>query len=113
MKCPHCGKETKGEKACENCGKALMPGGGMEVRYKDFKVTELLDIKMPGQAASPQADREAARESPLAGESAVEREALPVGKPARSKGSRLALAAVIVFLAATAGFILLKLLMKF
>ena len=107
MKCPHCGKETKGERVCGQCGKGLLSPGGMEVRYKDFKVTELLDIKMPGQVPPQKEDgktdegRDAMKELP-AGE-----------KPVGGRGSRFALAAVLIFLAAAAGFFLLKLLMKF
>jgi hypothetical protein len=46
VKCPHCGKGTKDGKACDNCGRDLAPSQGMEVQYKDFKVSELLDIKV-------------------------------------------------------------------
>ncbi len=46
MKCPHCGKETKVGKACDNCGRGLAPSQGVEIQYKDFKVSELLDIKV-------------------------------------------------------------------
>jgi hypothetical protein len=106
-KCPHCGRETKAEKVCGHCGKDLLSPRGMEVQYKDFKVTELLDIKMPGQApprkesGKADAGRDAMKELPAGGN--------PVGE----KRSRFALAAVIIFLAAAAGFFLLKLLMKF
>ncbi|MGE5300761.1 MAG: hypothetical protein ACM3MB_07330 [Acidobacteriota bacterium] len=77
----------------------------VEVQYKDFKVTELLDIKMPGQAPSgkeagkPQVDKR------ITGDTQEK-------KPAK-KGSRLALAAVLILLGAASGYYLLKLLMKF
>jgi hypothetical protein len=102
MKCPHCGKETKNEEACEHCRKALLPLQGMEVRYKDFKLSELLDIKMPSQGPAPQEDRRAEEEK------SIERKAAAGGK-----ASRFALVAVIILLAAAAGFFLLKLLLKF
>lgn len=107
MKCPHCGKETKGEKACEHCGKALLPSRGMEVQYKDFKVSELLDIRMPGQAPAPRENAETNERRGTSTESSA-----GTKKP-QKKGSRFALTAVIIFLAAAAGFILLKLLLKF
>lgn len=40
-KCPRCGLLMKPDKPCEKCG------GGIEVDFKDFKISELLDIKMP------------------------------------------------------------------
>jgi hypothetical protein len=107
MKCPHCGKETKSEEACEHCRKALLPVQGMEVRYKDFKLSELLDIKMPGQGPAPQEDRGAEEER------SIERKAAAGGRPAGRKASRVVLVAVIILLAAAAGFFLLKLLLKF
>ncbi len=46
MKCPTCGQEIKTGQKCENCGNTPASSPGMEVEYKDFKVSELLDIKM-------------------------------------------------------------------
>lgn len=45
MKCRICGEETDPEKTCARCGEPT-PSAGMEVRYEDFKISELLDIKM-------------------------------------------------------------------
>lgn len=79
----------------------------VEVQYKDFKVTELLDIKMPGQAPSgkeagkPQVDKR------LPGDTRRQEK-----KPAK-KGSRLALVAVLILLAVACGYYLLKLLINF
>jgi hypothetical protein len=46
MLCPHCGEETTPGRACGRCGKALPPKKEVEVEYKEFRVTELLDIRM-------------------------------------------------------------------
>ncbi len=107
IRCPHCEKEIKGERVCEHCGKALARSQTVEVRYSDFKVTELLDIKMPGQAPVRQESRETSEGSGTEGETPPNKE------PAAKKNSRLVLAAVIFFLAAAAGFVLLKLFTKF
>lgn len=48
--CPHCGKETPAENVCRNCGKESDFSQGMEVHYKDFKGSEMLDIKMASHA---------------------------------------------------------------
>lgn len=42
-KCPRCGSLMKPDKPCEKCGH----GEGIEVEFKNFKISELLDIKMP------------------------------------------------------------------
>jgi hypothetical protein len=107
MKCAYCGKETKSEKVCGHCGKDLAPLRGVEVQYKDFKITELLDIKMPGQAPPP-------KESGKTDEGkATGRETLPGKEPGAEKRSRLRLLVAVILLAAVAGFVLLKLLIKF
>ena len=47
MKCPHCGEEIPGGNECKKCGKRILASKEMEVQYKEFKVSELLDIRMP------------------------------------------------------------------
>jgi adenine-specific DNA methylase len=44
--CPHCGKETPAVAVCRNCGKDIEFLQGLEVQYRDFKGSEMLDIKM-------------------------------------------------------------------
>ena len=106
MICPHCKEETKNGKACEKCGKELAHRE-VEVQYKDFKVTELLDIRMPGQApagkegGNPQTDKKTHVETP-------KREKQPA-----EKRSHLVLVAVFFLLAVAVGYYLLKMLMKF
>jgi len=52
VKCPRCGEETKGGNECEKCGKGVIPSKTMEVQYKEFRVSELLDIRMSSPAPS-------------------------------------------------------------
>jgi len=56
MNCPHCGAENQVGKVCGSCGKETFPLEEIEVRYKDFKVNEMLDIKIPPQSLHPQKD---------------------------------------------------------
>ncbi len=44
--CPHCGKQTATENVCRHCGKDIGTPQGLEVQYRDFKGSEMLDIKM-------------------------------------------------------------------
>jgi hypothetical protein len=44
--CPYCRKETPAAAICRNCGKELDSLNGLEVQYRDFKGSEMLDIKM-------------------------------------------------------------------
>ncbi|MDA8104623.1 MAG: hypothetical protein M0Z71_04520 [Nitrospiraceae bacterium] len=79
----------------------------VEVQYKDFKVTELLDIKMPGQASSGKEAGKQQEKNRIPGDTQRQE-----NKPA-NKGSRLALVGALILLAAACGYYLLKLLMKF
>jgi DNA-directed RNA polymerase subunit RPC12/RpoP len=45
MKCPHCGSDLKGKDLCSRCGKKIEPVPEIEVEYKDFKVSEYLEIR--------------------------------------------------------------------
>jgi uncharacterized membrane protein YvbJ len=45
MKCPDCGKELNEKNVCSQCGKkAESPAEDIEVRYKEFPKSELLEI---------------------------------------------------------------------
>ena len=111
MKCPHCGKETKVGKACDNCGGGLAPSQGMEVQYKDFKVSELLDIKVgqhspagnrvKKEGSGHKIDRET-KNDPASGKQAAGKKRLGLG-----------MTAVIVIIAAIALFFLFKFGIKF
>jgi len=111
MKCPHCSEETQAGKVCERCGKDLEPHKGMEIEYKEFKVSELLDIKMTkpgpaGQTMKKPADRQEKRNSFRKDPSTHRR------KPGKMTAGWAA-AAVIITLALIAGYYLLRFLFKF
>ncbi len=54
MKCPVCGKKLEKAVRCDNCGNDMSPRSrnGLEVEYKEFPVSELLEIRQ-----KPQTDR--------------------------------------------------------
>ena len=46
MKCPHCGNESNRKDACSRCGEKMeMPEQTIEVEYKEFKVSEFMEIR--------------------------------------------------------------------
>jgi hypothetical protein len=55
MKCPVCGNKLKKASRCDNCGNDMSrPHNGFEVEYKEFPVSELLEIRQKPQAVRPQ-----------------------------------------------------------
>ncbi|MBI5634561.1 MAG: hypothetical protein HZA15_13910 [Nitrospirae bacterium] len=48
--CPHCGKETPAGNECLQCRKELGSLQELQVQYRDFKGSEMLDIKMSSAA---------------------------------------------------------------
>ncbi len=58
MKCPHCGNESQKKDVCSRCGgKIEVPEQAIEVEYKEFKVSEFMEIRKKRQN-SPQKDSE-------------------------------------------------------
>jgi hypothetical protein len=52
MQCPHCGNELSGATLCSKCGRKVSPPKrDIEVEYKEFKVSELLEIRKSQQAS--------------------------------------------------------------
>ncbi|MEW6052338.1 MAG: hypothetical protein AB1552_00925 [Nitrospirota bacterium] len=52
MKCPYCGEELKGKDVCAGCGKKVpRPDAELEVEYKDFKISEFLEIRKKQQTS--------------------------------------------------------------
>jgi hypothetical protein len=46
MKCPYCGAAHSGVNICSGCGKKIeIPGQEVEIEYKEFKVSEFLEIR--------------------------------------------------------------------
>jgi hypothetical protein len=56
MKCPRCGEETSPGKTCEGCGEVLPVPKEVEVEYKEFRISELLDIKMSERAGADRSE---------------------------------------------------------
>ena len=55
MKCPECGQELKNAAKCGNCGKDIsLLRNGLEVEYKEFPVSELLEIRQRPHAGTHQ-----------------------------------------------------------
>jgi methionyl-tRNA synthetase len=102
MECPHCGEKTRDGKTCESCGKELAPSQGVEVKYKDFKISELLDIKLRKQVP--------------AGQEIPEPETRQMKQKAKSSAGkkRSGVVVTVVLIAVTAAvFFLLRFLLKF
>ena len=50
MKCPSCGKALEGKDICSRCGKKVdIPEQEWEIEYKEFKISELLEIRRKQQ----------------------------------------------------------------
>jgi hypothetical protein len=46
MKCPDCSAVLDGKDICGECGKKIeMPGQEVEIEYKEFKISEFLEIR--------------------------------------------------------------------
>lgn len=57
MNCPYCGCELKDEDICGSCGREIKSAQpDIEVEYKEFKVSEFLEIRkaqqLPGKGSS-------------------------------------------------------------
>ncbi len=102
MRCPKCGQEIRDGKACPKCGNVAESSQRMEVEYKDFKVSELLDIKMRKQAS-------AKKETPKTEAVGKKHE---VRLPARKKRS-WPLVTVFIFVIVLILLFLLRFLLKF
>ena len=54
MKCPRCGADLANKEACGKCGlDAADYRKDIEVKYKDFKTSELLEIRQKKHSAPP------------------------------------------------------------
>ena len=50
MKCPHCGNESQRKDVCSRCGEKIeVPEQAIEVEYKEFKVSEFMEIRKKRQ----------------------------------------------------------------
>ena len=63
MKCPRCDTDITGKRKCGKCGLDFAESRkGIEVEYKDFKTSELLEIRHKKQAAHDYEEIKAVRE---------------------------------------------------
>lgn len=57
MKCPDCGAELHGRDRCGKCGKKIeLPQKDVEVEYKEFTLSEFLEIRKKPDASGSDAD---------------------------------------------------------
>ncbi|TAN40066.1 MAG: hypothetical protein EPN25_09170 [Nitrospirae bacterium] len=105
--CPHCGKETAAGDVCRHCGRDIRAQQGLEVQYKDFKGSEMLDIKMSSPAG--QRNAQSAHEGP----EAEERSPHPDKKHAAGKPLLFFGVAVLIILSAFGWYYLFKFFLKF
>lgn len=105
--CPHCGKETPEGHTCRLCGKDIEPLQGLEVQYRDFKGSEMLDIKMASH--NRQEDVRPAQKVTEAADNG------PRSKKKRTGNKTVFFfgAGVVIILSALAWYYLLKFLLKF
>ena len=109
MKCPRCDADISTQKKCSKCGFNIDGQGQLEVEYKDFKTSELLEIRHKKQTRPPGAETEILMEQP--GEEGINKE-MPADPPLEAKKSSFPILKVAVLIAALliGGFILFRLL---
>jgi hypothetical protein len=57
MKCPDCGAELHGKDRCSKCGKKIeIPQKDVEVEYKEFTLSEFLEIRKKPDVSGSDAD---------------------------------------------------------
>ncbi len=101
MKCPACNSDIAQEKVCTKCGMKIEPQGKIEVTYKDYKISELLEIRH--KRSDPSAK---SRQPVNTGKAAFETkraEVLPAEERGIHKKSRLIWGAIAIILVITAG----------
>lgn len=106
MNCPHCGAEYQAGKVCGSCGKETVPLKEIEVRYKDFRVNEMLDIKIVPRSLPPQKatqPRITGNRETMGGEMP-----LPDKKPVSGGLSYAVITAVIITLVMILGFLAIR-----
>lgn len=106
--CPHCGEETPAGDVCQKCAKEIKFAQGMEVHYKDFKGSEMLDIKMPSSAR--QGDEGRALRPAQKKEESVQHAPRSEKKLPGKKTVFFFWATIVIFLSALAWYYLLSLL---
>ena len=104
--CPFCKRDTPEEGVCQNCGKVISHARGMEVNYKDFKGSEMLDITMARHARRQ--DQKTSQNKTEAADSAPR----SAKKPAGNKAIIILIAGIAIILSSLAWYYLLKFFIK-
>jgi hypothetical protein len=98
MRCPHCGNEFSGATLCSKCGRRVnLPKADIEVEYKEFKVSELLEIRKSQQAVPDKGTTEPGtvkKGDPFS----LQPPAKVTGKPAPGRGTKRLLIAFLLIL---------------
>jgi len=105
--CPHCGREMPAENVCRNCGKEIASAQDMEVHYRDFKGSEMLDIKMASHIR---------REDEKSAQKGIEAENNDPRSEKKRAGNKTVFffwTTVVIILSALAWYYLLKFLLNF
>jgi hypothetical protein len=98
MQCPHCGNEVSGEMYCSKCGRKVSPPKrDIEVEYKEFKVSEFLEIRKPQQESQGEETSETGTEQ-KGGPFSLQPPANMTGKPAPGRGTKRLLIAFLLIL---------------
>jgi hypothetical protein len=106
MQCPHCGNEVSGEMICSKCGRNVSPPKrDIEVEYKEFKVSEFLEIRKTQQESRAEGTSEPGTEQ-KGGLSSLQPPANITGKPMpgrRTKRLLIAFLLILIFFGLVAG----------
>jgi|PlaIllAssembly_1097288.scaffolds.fasta_scaffold418756_2 hypothetical protein len=98
MKCPRCAADISTQKKCSKCGYNVDDNQGeLEVEFKDFKTSELLEIRHKKQTRPPDAETNIFMNQP--GEDFINRE-VPANPSLKAKKSSFSIFAVVVLVLA-------------
>ena len=98
MKCPRCAADISTQKKCSKCGYNVDDNQDeLEVEFKDFKTSELLEIRHKKQTKSPDAETKMIMNQP--GEDLINRE-VPANPAPEAKKSSFSIFAVVLLILA-------------
>jgi hypothetical protein len=96
MQCPHCGNELSGEMLCGKCGRKVSPPKrDIEVEYKEFKVSEFLEIRKAQQESRADGTSEPGT-TQKGGPFSLQPPANMLGNPAPGRGTKRLLSALLL-----------------
>jgi hypothetical protein len=112
MKCPRCDADMSTPNKCSKCGCNIADNTAeLEVEYKDFKTSELLEIRHKIQTAPPRAETKVLVEQP--GEEGTKKE-VPADPPLEAKKRSFPILTVVGLILALliGGFFLVRLVLQ-